>query len=60
MPSTFKNMAFLLTLLVATEIQATEKVKIGSIQNGKHGVRGDVFIMDNETLQIEKFYYDGK
>ena len=60
MSSTFANTTFFMTILIATEILATEMVKIGSFQDGKHGVRGDVFVLDNKTLQIENFYYDGK
>ena len=60
MSSTFANTTFLLTILIAAEILAAEMVKIGSFQDGKHGVRGDVFVLDNKTLQIENFYYDGK
>ena len=60
MSLTFANTTFLLTILIAAEILAAEMVKIGSFQDGKHGVRGDVFVLDNKTLQIENFYYDGK
>ena len=36
------------------------RIKVGSIQTLSHDVTGDIFIMDEKTLQIENFHYDGK
>ena len=42
------------------EIVATERIKVGSIETKSHDVRGDVFILDENTLEIDYFHYDGK
>ena len=42
------------------EIFGAQKISIGSIETKVHDVRGDVYIVDETTLEIENFYYDGK
>ena len=60
MYSTFLNLAFLLKIMFVMEIVATERIKVGSIKTKSHDVRGDVFILDENTLEIDYFHYDGK
>ena len=35
------------------------EVELGTFQNTKHGVRGQVYKADNYTLNIKSFDYDG-
>ena len=60
MYSTIINLAFLLKIMFVMEIVATERIKVGSIETKSHDVRGDVFILDENTLEIDYFHYDGK
>ena len=61
MCSTFLTLGFLLSCMLVKDISAIqERMKIGSIQTKSHGVRGDVYILDENTLEIKNFHYDGE
>ena len=60
MNSAIIKFTFLLKIMFVMEIVATERIKVGSIETKSHDVRGDVFILDENTLEIDYFHYDGK
>ena len=60
MYSTIIKLTFLLKIMYVMETVATERIKVGSIETKSHDVRGDVFILDENTLEIDYFHYDGK
>ena len=61
MCSTFSTLGLLLSCILVKGISALqERIKIGSIQTKSHGVRGDVYILDANTLEIKNFHYDGE
>jgi len=45
---------------IAASSAATGKRKIGSFVNIWHGIAGEVFALDDETILIEDFTYDGQ
>lgn len=51
----------MLTLLVLAAAAAVsgEKVKIGDIKTLHHAVSGEVFALDDKTLMVQNFNYDG-
>ena len=60
MYSTIIKLTFLIKIMFVMEIVATERIKVGSIETKSHDARGDVFILDENTLEIDYFHYDGK
>jgi hypothetical protein len=40
-------------------VASAAKTNIGSLSTIAHGVKGNIFIVDDKTLQVENFYYDG-
>ena len=40
-------------------IETRTKVKVGDLLEHHHGVKGEVYASDEETLLIENFHYDG-
>ncbi len=45
--------------LLATSVVGAEKTKVDSLQTHSHDTRGDVYIKDQSTLEIQNFHYDG-
>ena len=52
-------MKILSVLAVCAYCVVAEKTKIGDLKNLHHGVSGAVFAIDDHTLAIENFNYDG-
>ena len=52
-------MKILSVLAVCAYCVAAEKIKIGDLKNLHHGVSGSVSAVDEHTLAIENFNYDG-
>ena len=52
-------MKILSVLAVCAYCVAAEKIKIGELKNLHHGVSGSVFAIDDNTIVIENFNYDG-
>ena len=52
-----KHLNLLLSLLAVVSVALATKV--GDLRTLQHGVRGTVFILDEQTLFIEDFHYDG-
>ena len=52
-------MKILSVLAVCAYCVVAEKIKIGELKNLHHGVSGAVFAIDDHTVAIENFNYDG-
>ena len=52
-------MKILSVLALCAYSVAAERIKIGELKNLHHGVSGSVFAIDDQTLAIENFNYDG-
>ena len=52
-------MKILSVLAVCAYCVSAEKIKIGELKNLHHGVSGSVFAIDDNTIAIENFNYDG-
>ena len=48
-----------LLVLAAAAAVSGEKVKIGDIKTLHHAVSGEVFALDDKTLMVQNFNYDG-
>ena len=48
-----------LLLLAAAAAVSGEKVKLGDIKTLHHAVSGEVFALDDKTLMVQNFNYDG-
>ena len=53
------KMKILSVLAVCAYCVSAEKIKIGELKNLHHGVSGSVFAIDDNTIAIENFNYDG-
>ena len=48
-----------LLVLAASAVAFGEKVKIGDIKTLHHAVSGEVYALDDKTLMVQNFNYDG-
>eukprot|EP00092_Neocalanus_flemingeri_P050266 GFUD01058046.1.p1 GENE.GFUD01058046.1~~GFUD01058046.1.p1 ORF type:complete len:142 (-),score=23.89 GFUD01058046.1:98-523(-) len=48
-----------LLVLAATAIVTCKKVKIGNISTLHHAVSGELYALDDKTLMVKNFNYDG-
>ena len=51
---------FLCVALCLVASSGAEKIKLGDIETFHHGVGGEVFALDEKTLMIKDFTYDGR
>ena len=50
----------LLTTLVSARNDLTDKEYLGQFRFGQHQVRGHAYKLDDRTILIHRFYYDGE
>ena len=50
---------FLCVALCLVASSGAEKIKLGDIETFHHGAGGEVFALDEKTLMIKDFTYDG-
>ena len=50
---------FLCVALCLLASSGAEKIKLGDIETFHHGAGGEVFALDEKTLMIKDFTYDG-
>ena len=55
-----KTFAVVLLVVAIVSGQEEEGVKIGSLTTKQHGVKGDVYAIDEKTILIKNFEYDGQ
>jgi hypothetical protein len=55
-----KTFAALLLVVAIVSGQEEEGVKIGSLTTKQHGVKGDVYAIDEKTILVKNFEYDGQ
>ena len=53
------NMKVLSVLAICLSAALAEKIKIGDLSNLHHGVSGEVYAADDNTIVVENFKYDG-
>ena len=53
------NMKVLSVLAICLSAALAENIKIGDLSNLHHGVSGEVYAADDNTIVIENFKYDG-
>ena len=51
---------FLFVVLCLVASSDAEKIKLGDIETFHHGAGGEVFALDEKTLMIKDFTYDGR
>ena len=52
-------MKVLSVLAICLSAALAEKIKIGDLSNLHHGVSGEVYAADDNTIVVENFKYDG-
>ena len=50
---------FLCVALCLVASSGAEKIKLGDIETFHHGAGGEVYALDDKTLMIKDFTYDG-
>ena len=51
---------FVCAALCLVASTSAEKIKLGDIETFHHGAGGEVFALDEKTLMIKDFTYDGR